>query len=276
MCITSSKPGATCRHSRRPWLRATLAALALLLATRGAAFDLRTAAQEASAPKFVSVQRDGRPHIGGLCIDIMHAIEQLEPDLVFVGTQRWQPPARLEAGVAAGTLDVACGFLRTARREARVRYLDPPLFPVRYYLAVRADDDVQVRDWDDVRRLGERGTLLLVHGYGINDLLARAGGLRVDAGGRDSATNLGKLLAGRGRFYLHRVPGLQWEIVHGGLQGRVKVLAPAMHSELFYMIVSRTLPAAVGARLAGAIGRLRANGTLDQLLALWTDEALLR
>ncbi|MBJ7313968.1 substrate-binding periplasmic protein [Rugamonas sp. CCM 8940] len=250
------------------------AALALLLWAGGAgAVDIRTAAQDATAPKFVAQHGVGGHQVGGLCIDILHAIERLDPELRFVGTQHWLPVPRVEAGVAAGTLDVACALLRTPEREARFHFIEPALFPANFYLAVRADDQVRVKDWDDVRRLGEQGTVLVMHGFGIAQRLKRIGGLRVDDGGNDSVTNFNKLLAGRGRFYLHRAPGIQWEISRAGMDNRIKLLSPPILSEGLYMVASRKLPAERVERMRLAIVQLRGDGTLERLRVKWEGEA---
>lgn len=253
--------------------RAAAAALALLLWAGGAgAADLRTAAQDATAPKFVARHGPAGAQVVGLCIDILHAIERLDPELRFVGTQHWLPMPRVEAGLAAGTLDVACALLRTPEREARFLFIEPALFPANFYLAVRADDQVRVKDWDDVRRLGAQGTVLVMHGFGIAQRLKRIGGLRVDDGGNDSATNFNKLLAGRGRFYLHRAPGIQWEISRAGMDNRIKLLSPPILSEGLHMIASRKLAPELAERLRAAIVQLRADGALERLRAKWEGE----
>ena len=84
---------------RRRTSRRAAAALALLLWAGGAAaVELRTAAQDATAPKFVARHGPGGPQVVGLCVDILHAIERLDPELRFVGTQHWLPVPRVEAG----------------------------------------------------------------------------------------------------------------------------------------------------------------------------------
>lgn len=233
------------------------------------AAEIRTAAQEATTPKFTPLYPDRKTPIGGLCVDIMRAIERIDPDLAFVGDQTWQPLVRVEAGVAHGQLDAACGFLRTREREAKFTYIDPPLYSMNYFLAVRADDTVQVGNWDDVRQLGDQGTVLVAHGFGIIRQLEKMGGLKIDSGGRDAESNLAKLVAGRGRFFIHRSPGIQHEITRAGMQGKVRVLPAAMHTENFYMVVSKKLPVATCEKIRNAIIRLNANGEIARLLSQW-------
>jgi ABC-type amino acid transport substrate-binding protein len=236
------------------------------------ATDVRTGAQEAAYPKFAALAVDGKPAVGGLCVDIMRAIERVEPDIRFVGDQQWLPFSRLESGVAHGQFDLACGLLRTPEREARHSFIDTPLFPVNYLLVVRANDDVQVRNWADVRQLGEQGVVLTMHGYaGVLAHMKSVGGLRIDAGGRDTRVNLEKLLAGRGRFFVHRSPGVYSEVARSGLQDKVKVLPTVMYTESFYMMVARGMASETRSKIDRALARLAASGELASLARLWAD-----
>jgi ABC-type amino acid transport substrate-binding protein len=233
------------------------------------AAEIRTAAQAASIPKFVTVEEGRNTSVGGLCVDVFRAIERVDPDLVFAGDQDWQPLARIEAGVAHGQLDAACGFLRTPEREARFNYIEPALYRMDFSLAVRADDKISVSNWADVRRLGDQGRILIIHGSGMVRKMEMLGGLTIDAGGRDSQTNLAKLVLGRGRFYMHRSPGIHDEIHSAGMQDKVRVLPVAISTEAFHMIVSKQLPAATHEKLRKAIQQLRTSGELGSLLKRW-------
>lgn len=234
--------------------------------------ELRTAAQVSTAPKYIPHSHADGNAITGLCIDINRAIEQLDPTLRFVGDQNWQPTTRLEAEMSTGTLDVACGLSRNREREARFDYLEPPLFSVRYFLIVRAGDTVQVKNWEDVRALGEQGVVLMIHGFGPMARLKEMGGLRLDAGATDARTNLMKLLAGRARFYYHRSPGLLGEIRQAGVEGKVSVLPTVMDLQQFYMVVGKSVSPAVRTRLSRAIARLESGGELKRLVDKWYEE----
>jgi polar amino acid transport system substrate-binding protein len=153
---------------------------------------LRTAAQAATERKFIRlVERPGGEiEVAGLCVDIHRAIERVEPGIRFVGDQRLLPAIRVEAELMYGALDAGCGFSRTLEREDRLVFVGPPLFLVQYHLAVRADDDVAVRDWDDVRRLRKDEGILTTHGFGAVTRLRQVGGLHVDSGGVDAVNNM--------------------------------------------------------------------------------------
>jgi ABC-type amino acid transport substrate-binding protein len=254
-------------------IAALLGAVLAFLATQPAyaTMEIRTAAQDASEPKFLTVERNGTKSVGGICIDIMRAMERVAPEIRFVGDQAWQPLKRIEASVANGDLDAACGLLHGAAREGKFQYLDPPLFPVNYYLVVRADDNVQVQNWDDVRKLGRDGVILAMNGFGIINRLNELGGLKIDSGAYDARANLEKLMARRGRFFIHRAPGIYGLIRKAGMQGRVRVLPTPMHVENFHMVASKSLaPAAVEA-MRKAITALDRSGELKQILEKWAD-----
>lgn len=252
--------------------RLAAGAIALLLGAPSAAADIRTVAQEGSAPKFVALDVGGKPAVGGLCVDIMRAVERADPELRFVGDQQWQPLLRAEIGIGNGTLDAACGLIRTPERLAKFDFIDTPLFPVNYLLVVRANDEVQVKDWSDVRNLGEHGVILTIHGFvGILAHLRAVGGLRIDAGGRDTKVNLEKLVAGRGRFFIHRSPGIAGEIANSKLHDKVKLLPTVMYSETFYMMVSRSMPPQLKDKLNKALQQLGENGELVKLSKKWDE-----
>jgi ABC-type amino acid transport substrate-binding protein len=48
---------------------------------------------------------------------------------------------------------------------------------------------VAVRGWDDVRKLGPDGTVLLIHGDGMLEKMQKIDGLRFDAHARDARSN---------------------------------------------------------------------------------------
>lgn len=258
-------------------MRATLrlllaAAVTLFLAVPCGAIDIRTVAQEAGFPKFAAIEDQGKPQVGGLCVDIMRAIERVDPELRFVGDQQWVPLIRIEAGMIAGKLDAACGLIRTNERKAKFDFIETPLFPVNYYLVVRANDEVHVKDWSDVRQLGENGVILTIHGYvGILSHMRELGGLRIDAGGRDTKVNLEKLLAGRGRFFIHRSPGVFSEVASSGLRDRVKILPTIMYTENFHMMVARSMAPQVKDKINKALIQLTASGELTKLSKKWEE-----
>lgn len=230
---------------------------------------IRTAAQYNTEPKFIAPANSTTDKVVGLCIDIHRAIERIDHSLKFIGDQDLQPAARVEALVMSGSLDVACGLSRTPLREAKLIFIDPPLFSVNYYLAVTMDDPITISNWDDVRGLGKAGTILVSHGFGPADRLRKMQELYVDTGGIDAATNLRKLMAKRGRFYYHRSPGIEAEIRRYGLEGQVKILPNVMDTRFFYMTLGPSVSFITAIKLQSALNTLADRGDLSAILRKW-------
>lgn len=225
----------------------------------------RTAAQESSEPKYLIVNKPGEPAIGGICVDIFRKIEKLNLDIRFVGDQTWMPRARIDSHAKAGSIDVICGLQKISRNTVLYDLLLPQLFSVDYLLAVRADDNVSIESWDDIRRLGDDGIILALRGFGIVDILQDLGGLTVDAGATSSASNLRKLIRGRGRFYCHRSPGIKQAVRNAGLQDQIRIISKPVHTEKFFMGVRKNLPAEQIKKISAALLLLEQSGELKKI-----------
>jgi polar amino acid transport system substrate-binding protein len=126
-----------------------------------------------------------------------------------------------------------------------------------------------IQDWDDVRKLGAQGVILTNRGYTAPDMLERLGGLQVDASASTPSANLQKLIAGRGRFFLHRAPGMRGFIERAGASSKVKILPAVMSTVNVYMALGTHVDPAVRQRVQRAIERLDQNGELLRILKKW-------
>lgn len=228
--------------------------------------QLRTAAQEGTEPKYIAA---GKDTIVGVCIDLMRAVERIDPGLRFVGDQRWKPLIRAYSELASGQEDVQCAVQRNAERERRFHFIGPPLYTIDYQFMARADDDVSIQSWDDVRRLGSGGVVLINRGFASGDILAALGGIEVDASSTNPQLNLQKLIAGRGRLYFHRGPGLQRLLERTGTADKVRILPQVMYSAKLYFATSRQLDGRVSDRLEKALFQLEKKGELERLTRKW-------
>jgi len=238
-------------------------------ATAAAATVLRTAAQAQSEPKFVEAGEAGRHAVGGLCVELFRALEKTDGELRFTGDQGWSPPARIDAGMQSGALDVACGLVRTTRRAARATALLPALFTLHYVLLARAGDAAAVASLDDVAHLAGDNVVLSMQGSGPSQQLQEMTALPVDAGTSTVRQNLDKLLMGRGRFFYYRLPGLNPVIREYCGKHQIKVLPAVMRNEPVYLMLARHVPPAAAQRLQAALRKLKDSGELDQLLRKW-------
>lgn len=236
-----------------------------------ARFVFRTAAQEGSEPKFLHINTAAGPAIGGVCVDIMRAIERVSPDMQFVGDQAWMPPARIDASVKSGNIDAVCGLLGVKSNFNKYRLLSTPLFEVTYLLAVRADDNPDVQTWDDIRQLGDEGVILALRGFGIVEILQQIGNLKIDASATSSRSNLKKLIAGRGRFYCHRSPGIKQAIKDSGIGDQVRLLNSPQLNGKFYMALSKSIPEVQENKINAALALLEQSGELNRIFSRYKE-----
>jgi len=226
------------------------------------AVEVRTAAQD-SQPKFIN---SGKA-ITGLCIDIFKAVERVEPELKFGELTGFVPLPRIEAMLQDGSLDAFCGLAKTDKRMAEFDFIDVPLYNTHVVLAARADEKADVRNFDDLRKLGADAIILVVDKTVQAEMLAAQPGLRVDAGGKDTSINLQKLITGRGRFILQNDFALADEIKRDKLGDKVKILPAKFDKEGAerYMVVSRKAAPQIKEKLRAALDKLNRSGELGKL-----------
>ncbi len=243
---------------------AGLLCLLLMGGEAGAIEYYRTAAQSDSAPKYLR-QSDGR--VGGICVDLFRLMEQEEPALRIVGDQAFLPLRRLEKKVLYGQLDFICGVGDNPQRRRDFSYLSPAIFTVRYHLAVRRDDDVEIRSWEDVRALGRDGVILINHGSGAIARLQAIGDLRIDSGGISSEANYDKLLMKRGRFFYYRSPGFESDLREHRLDTQIRLLPRVMEETPFYILFHRQSSPERLKLFGDTLQRLASRGELAALAA---------
>lgn len=152
------------------------------------------------------------------------------------------PRLRIDANFIENRIDAICGVQNIPRNTAQYKLLEAPLFSVDYLLAVRADDPIELSSWDEIRALHDDGIILVLRGFGIADILHNMGGLKIDHSATSSLSNLRKLLAGRGRFYCHRTPGIKKSISEAGFDKQIRLLENPKLTEKYYMGVRKNLP----------------------------------
>jgi ABC-type amino acid transport substrate-binding protein len=239
-----------------------------LTANATAGKPIRVAIQEDSAPKYLTGTQSLPGRVEGICPDIMRAIEKQLPGTRFEFEARPQPLRRIEHRMEEGELDANCLVANNERREKFIA-VPPRLFSFDYYLIARANDPVDIHDWDDVRRLGANGKVLILSGTGVTESLRSVGGLRFEESGKSASVNLRKLVMGRGRFFYYRIHDWDTQLRAAMVAGQVRILPTRMDSVHFQLMFGRH----AGPELPGQIGRalqgLEANGTLSQIRDKW-------
>ena len=225
------------------------------------ATDLKTAAQE-STPKYFKLEDNT---MGGICVDIMQAIENVEPEIQFNGYQEFLPFIRLQKYLENGQLDVFFGFKQTSKRKEKYNFLDIPLYQLNYVVAVRIDDKVKINSFDDIRSLGEKGKIVTVFGTAASRFLHKEGGLLVEDGARSPTTLLKMLIAKRGRFAFYHDLGLQSAIKDGALEKKIKILPVSFLTYYHYAAFSKNTPVETVDKVRTALEKLKDNGELAKI-----------
>ncbi|MCJ8300350.1 MAG: transporter substrate-binding domain-containing protein [Pseudomonadales bacterium] len=252
------------------FLRLLFSTLSLLFySATSAGFELLTAAQP-STPKYISMLQNGNPVIAGLCIDIMRAIEKTEPRVKFRGDQQYLPFSRIHSMLDKGSLDVFFGLAKNSQRLKKFTYIDMPLYSVHHVVAVRADDDVDVTTFAQIKALGQQGMLLTVNNTATHRYLNMQGGLIVDASSQNVPENLRKLLAKRGRFVYNHHLGLIDSINRENYSKKIKILPTNFRSYQHYVAFSKSVSADKIAIIRRALQKLQQTGELAEILKKYT------
>ena len=222
-----------------------------------AAHDLLTEYQE-SFPKYI-LRGDTT---SGLCVDILHEIGRVSGLSIGTATPAFTPFARLQRHLETGRIDLFVGFRKTPAREARYRFLEPPVYRVSTVVAALADEELEeIGDLDELA--GER--VMIPHGSATAQLVkAQHPLLEVDEGG-DIFACLEKLVRRRGRFVVYHDLGVLAASRQMGLQESVKVLPGTFGEYEHYVAVSSAADPDKVARVAAALAELDQTKVLDQI-----------
>ncbi len=227
----------------------------------GDPIELKTAAQE-SFPKYY---KSADNKMCGVCIDIIHSIEQIDPEIKFTGYNNFLPFKRLQSHLEKGELDVFFGFKKTAKREQKLNFLNIPLYQINYVVAVRAGAKIEIESFNDIRAMGNKGLILTVAGTSANSFLQKRGKLLIDDSARTPSIALKKLLAGRGSFVFYHDLGLRSIINNLKLEKKVRILPISFSTYWHYTVFSKQVPDPVIQRVKNALEKLEKNGILADI-----------
>ena len=222
---------------------------------------LKTAAQE-SFPKYF---RTGDRVMAGVCVDIIQAIEKVDPTIRFSGYQQFLPFKRLQRYLEQGKLAVFFGMKKTDKREKSLIFLDIPLYKVNYVAAVRTHSGPVISSFDDIRALADKGKILTVFGTAASRFLQQQGGLLVDDTARTPMIAVKKLLAGRGTIVFYHDLGLKNIIENENLSNEITILPTSFLSYWHYVAFSRKTPAAQIKRVRDALEKLEESGQAERI-----------
>lgn len=224
---------------------------------------LRTCSQ-AELPLKFDLRNPERP---GICVEIIRALELLDPQLRFDGLQRELPLKRVTQELATHQLDLFFSLIDTPERlQLGLDFLDAPvLYESRHQVAVRADDRVQIGSLADIAALGPEGVVLVTHGTAYVEHLQRQPGILISKLALNNSQNLKMLLLGRGRFFYHAGSTLRSQIAQDGLGDRIRVLPAIFHSDKQRVAFSSRLNPELRSRVVSGLRQLEGSGQLQRL-----------
>ena len=205
----------------------------------------------------------------GLCPDIFKAVHKLDPELQFSWSGPALPERRLLSELGAGSIDAACGFVRTGERERQFQIPDVVLYEKTLVAVVRDGDSLDLNNFADLKALGSRDVVLVNAGSEVPARLRQLGVSKIDEGGANSAVNLQKLMLGRGRVFLYDDPAVDWDARRGHFSGQVHAIPAALDVDRYYMLLSSRLPPATVQRLRKDLAHLRDDGSLREIVERW-------
>lgn len=243
---------------RRLWL---LTALLLgAAATPAQELTLRTVQQSGSLVKY---DPDGGANRQGLCVEILRAVERVDPALHFSGLEQQVPLKRVERLLAEGQVDAFFCLLKSPEREKLWRYAPVPLYSIRHVIVQRADDPRSLDTLAELAAASQRKPVLVMRGTAIGRRLAAADVAVAEVASEREALQM--LLLGRADAIYGQDINLQRHIGDARLGDKLRVGPTAFQQEPQFLALRADLPAAHEERLTQALRKLERDGTLRQL-----------
>jgi len=235
--------------------------LALLCLPTGAQeLSLRTVRQAGSLVKYAP---DGDPRQPGLCMEILLAVERIDPGLRFDGTDQQVPLKRVERLLAERQIDAFFCLLKSPDREAQWRYLPVPLYTIRHVLVQRAADARPFGTLAELALASRYKPVAITRGTVLRQPLEAAGVRYVEVSSEREALQM--LALGRADAVYGQDINLLRYIADERLGEQLSVSRNAFHEESQFLTTRADLPAAQVERLTQALRRLERDGTLREL-----------
>lgn len=231
----------------------------LALTAQAQDLTLRTVQQAGSLVKYDPAS----PLKPGLCLDILRAVERVDPGLRFTGLRNVVPLKRVERLLADGEVDLFFCLLRSPDRERQWRFLPVPLYGIRQVVVLRADDPRPFDSLADLAHASLTRPVLVARG---TILMRRLDAANVQINEVNSEREaLQMLMMGRTDAVYGQDINLLRHIREAGLDGKLRLGRNSFGDELHYVAVRSGLPAAQQERLTQALRKLERDGVLKQL-----------
>ena len=244
------------------FLLRTLIALSSIVFTHHAwpeeTIELRTAAQ-LSPPKYYT-QPNGT--IGGIGVDVLRAIEKVDPKIRFTGDQTYIPFARIQTLVASGELDFFVGIGLDEERQDKYAYLPQVVYYTRDGIFVLSNDPIKLNSLTDIKAIPGHRVITSQASAQLKEIASF--GLNIDKSAQTAEASLRMLLGGRARFLYSNEVAIIPIARNLGVLDKIR-MAYVNASEARYIIMSRHLSAAVQQQLRLAVDQLERSGELRRI-----------
>lgn len=236
--------------------------LTALLALPAQAEDvvLRTAQQSGSLVKY---DPDGGPNRPGLCMEVLQAVQRMDPGLQFTGMEQQVPLKRVERLLADGLVDAFFCLLKSPEREKQWRYVPIPLYTIRHVIVQRADDPRNLDTLHELAESSKRKPVLVTRGTALARRLVQAEVAVAEVGSEREALQM--LLMNRADVIYGQDINLLRHISDARLGTKMKLGRTVFQEEAQYLALRADLPVAHEERLTQALRRLERDGVLRAL-----------
>lgn len=248
----------TIEHGRRGFLALCCALLVggAAAQTGPAVVSLRTVQQSGSIAKYAASSDAPLP---GICMEILRAVERVDPGLRFVGVESRAPLRRVERMLAQNEIDVFFCLLKSPERAQQWRYLPVPLYRIRHMVVQRIGAP-EITSLRDLVATGQQKPVLVTQGTLLAQTLARAHVVTGEAPSEREALQM--LLLGRTDAVYGQDVNLLRNLRESGLSDRLRLSPTVFQEDVQYATVSRQLPAEIEQRLTLALQTLDRDGQL--------------
>lgn len=237
----------------------SLTALASLAAP-AQELTLRTVQQGGSLVKY---DPSGGPNRPGLCMEVLQAVQRLDPGLQFTGLEQQVPLKRVERLLADGLVDVFFCLLKSPERERQWRYASVPLYTIRHVVLQRADDGRHLDTLAELAAASRSKPVLVMRGTALARRLLQASVAVTEVSSEREALQM--LVMNRADVIYGQDINLQHHVNEARLGSRLKFGRTVFQEESQYLALRADLPAAYEERLTQALRRLERDGALRAL-----------
>lgn len=242
------------------WLAGVLATLGLAVCS-AQPLSLRTVSQAGARIKY-EPDEAGVPR-GGICLDILHAVQRVDPGLRFPGVEQPHPLRRVELLLEEGGIDVFFCLLRSPERAQRWQYGPTPLYGVRHAVVLRAEMALDLDGYEALAQLSRQQPVVVMRGSILVQALKREGVAVAEVASDREALEM--LLRGRASAVYGQEQNLQQAIRDAQLGARVRLQSQGFPLEYQFLVYRKDLPQAAVDRLNAALKRLEADGSLRRI-----------